>query len=388
MTTVIFVTRTLSSPIGPGGQHRSYQIEYDLKRLFGAENVHTLSLRAWQVQHGAGQRNARIAGRFQRLWQRLHQVHKNPLGLFRQTGYYRQLRVPMPFETHYCELIATLPPPLITVIDDARFAFAVAINRKRNIPIVACLHNLEALDRIDISSGDVWQLRTHLLDLAAEMQVLQQCDQLLTISKVETGLVSGMGLAAVYYPYLPVGAIRARLVAIAQQRQQTGQDAHLFVMLGSAMHPTTMRAFEHFLQQMSQQCLPDHIRLVLVGMDTEKLAMPVAQNIETRGWIEQSELDQLLISARAVLIPQISGFGAVTRIAEMACAGVPALVATHPTWAIDLPPGVQVIAGDWSEWYTQIIELSQTPVAGQWDYPAWEQSQPRPDSQFFNHIQR
>lgn len=385
MTTILFLTRTLTSPIGPGGQHRAYQIEYDLQRLFGAENVHTLSLRAWRSQQGEEAGHTRIARLMQRVWQRLHQLQKNPLGILRQTGYYWQLQPPNLFVAHYHALLKTLPPPLITVIDDARFAFAVAINRKRNIPTIACLHNLEALDRINIDSAEVWQLRTHLLDFADEVQVLHQCDRVLAISKVETGLMSGLGLNAIYYPYLPVGAIRARLVAIAHQRRQTKPDPHRFVMLGSAMHPTTKRAFEHFLQQMSRQGLPDKIRLVLVGMDTEKLAMPVAQNIETRGWLEQSDLDQLLISARAVLIPQFSGFGAVTRIAEMACAGVPALVAPHPTWAIELPPGVQVVAGDWSVWRAKIIELAQTEVQSPLDYPAWEQRQPKAEHQFFSH---
>jgi hypothetical protein len=207
-------------------------------------------------------------------------------------------------------------------------------------------------------------------------------------------LVSGLGLKVLYYPYLPVGAIRTRLLAIAQQRGQTPPDPHLFVMLGSAMHGTTKRAFDQFLQQIDQQGLPDKVRLVLVGTDTEKLAIPKSQNIESRGWLDQNDLDQLLISARAVLIPQFSGFGAVTRIAEMACAGVPALVAPHPTWAIDLPPGVHVVAGDWSAWRAKISELSQTHVqspendlagddlAG--DYPAWEQRQPKAERQFFS----
>ena len=390
MTTIIFITRTLTNAIGPGGQHRSYQIEYDLKRLFGAENVHTLSLRAWRSQHWKEQSQTDIAQRIQRVWQRLQQLQKNPLAILRQTGYYRQFQLPKLFEAHYQELLKSLPPPFITVIDDARFAFAVAISRKHNIPICVCLHNLEALDQINIGSADVWQLRTHLLDLADEVQVLQQCNRVLTISKVETGLISGLGLKATYYPYLPVGAIRARLVAIAHQRRQTKPDPHLFVMLGSAMHSTTKRAFERFLQQIGQQGLPDRIRLVLVGTDTEKLAIPMAQNIETRGWLEQSDLDQLLTSARAVLIPQFSGFGAVTRITEMSCAGVTALISPHPTWAIDLPPGVQVVAGDWSAWRAKIIELSQTHEESPenyptWDYPAWEQSQPRAERQFFSH---
>ena len=45
---------------------------------------------------------------------------------------------------------------------------------------------------------------------------------------------------------------------------------------------------------------------------------------------------------RPIIVPQFSGFGSVTRLTELSCAGVPSLTPAHPTWAIDVPPGVHV----------------------------------------------
>ncbi|CAN5768888.1 hypothetical protein BH10CHL1_BH10CHL1_07890 [soil metagenome] len=387
MSSILFVTRAVPVAIGPGGKHRTYQIEYELKSLFGAERVHTLSLVAWQRARAAPTAHvARVTQILRAVQWRASQYWKNPLGLLHQTGYSARAFTPTPFVARYAAMLSTLPQPVITVIDDARFAGIVAVNRQRHIPTVACLHNLESLDLVDLARSNsdqrsVWRLHTHLVDLANEVQVLRQCCARFFISKVETGFVSGLGLDAGYHPYLPVGAIRERLETIRRRRAQTPQDPNLFLMLGSAMHAPTQRAFNCILAQVQAQGLPSGIRLVLVGMDTDKLSVPALTGVETRGWVDQPELDQLLVSATAVLVPQLGGFGAVTRLVELSCAAVPALVAQHPTLAINLPPGIHVLDGAldnaWPMWRTKISELSQTPQPAPWDFAAWAERQPR-----------
>ena len=149
-------------------------------------------------------------------------------------------------------------------------------------------------------------------------------------------------------------------------------------MLGSAMHAPTRRAFTTILEQISAQGLPDGIRLVLTGADTDKLPIPAVPGVTALGWVEQEELDRLLVAARAVLVPHFSGFGAVTRIVELSCAGTPALVAEHPMRAIDPPPGVYVLDDAWAAWVAKISELAQTTEQPPWDFAAWAEHQPRP----------
>jgi hypothetical protein len=379
MPSVVFVARALPSDIGPGGKHRTYQIEHDLKAGFGADCVHTLSLMEWRSTHtdekSASTKTAQFA---RRIVRRLSDCLENPLAILHGTGYGSHTFTPRGFIQEYRALLERLPRPIITVVDDARFSGIVTIAKQSDVPVIACTHNLESLDLAAADAHGSWGLRTHLVDLANEFELLQRCDGRLFISKVETGLVSGLAMEAEYYPYRPVGAIRRRLEAIRQARMQCEPDPGLFLLLGSAMHGTTRRAFEWFLTQARKHGVPQGIRLVLAGMDTDKLDLRGTAGIEALGWVSQPALDRLLVAARAVVVPQFNGFGAVTRLVELSCAGVPALVSTHPTRASDVPPGVHVLGESWPEWQALLRDLARAPRQSDWDYQAWEATQPQP----------
>ena len=377
MPTIVFVARPSASDIGPGGKHRTYQIEHDLKAGFGAERVHTLSLANWRATHSAKESAisgwTQLAGRGMR---RISDCLQNPYALLHGTGYGARTFTPRGFAREYRMMLKRLPRPIVTVIDDPRFVGIMDEALAFDVPVIACTQNIESLD---LAAPDVhgrWGLRTHLNDLASEIDLLRRCAGRLFISKVETGLVRGLGIEAECYPYLPVGAIRARLEEVRRARLQAQQEAGLFLLLGSVMHGTTQRAFEWFLEQARTHGLPSGVRLMLVGMGTDRLDLRGTSGIEARGWIDQPELDRLLIAARGVVVPQFTGFGAITRITELSCAGVPALVSAHPTRALDVPPGVSVLGESWSEWREALQALARSARRESWDYPAWEATQP------------
>jgi len=377
MPSIVFVARPLPSDIGPGGKHRTYQIEHDLKAACSADRVHTLSLMDWRARHAGAKAFSTRPTLASRAVRRISDCLENPLGFFHGTGYGSRTFAPRGFTKEYRALLERLPRPIVTVIDDARFAGIVAVARKCDVPVIAITQNLESLDLAAADAHGSWGLRTHLVDFANELGLLQRCAGRMFISKVETGLVSGLGLEAEHYPYLPVGAIRTRLEAIRHARVQAEQEPGLFLLLGSAMHGTTRRAFEWFLSQAHSHGLPPGIRLVLAGADTDTLDLRGTSGIEALGWVSQPDLDRLLTLARAVVVPQFSGFGSVTRLVELSCAGVPSLTPAHATWAIDVPPGVHVLGDSWPEWHDLLHDLARSPREAAWDYPAWEATQPQ-----------
>ncbi|NQW47080.1 MAG: hypothetical protein HQ464_04840 [Planctomycetes bacterium] len=378
MPSIVFVARPLPSDIGPGGKHRTYQIEHDLKAGFGADRMHTLSLMEWRARHAGGQAASTSSPQLtRRIVRRIADCLDNPLGILHGTGYGSRTFAPRGFVREYRALLERLPRPIVTVIDDARFTGIVAVAREFNVPVVAITHNLESLDLAAADAHGSWGMRTHLIDFANELGLLQRFAGRMFISKVETGLVGGLGLEAEHYPYLPVGAIHERLEAIRHERLRAEQEPGLFLLLGSAMHGTTRRAFEWFLAQARQHGLPPGVRLVLAGMDTDTLDLRGTSGIEALGWVSQPDLDRLLVTARAVVVPQFSGFGSVTRLVELSCAGVPAITSSHPTRAIDLPPGVHVLGDSWPEWHDLLHALADTPEQTAWDYAAWEAIQPQ-----------
>jgi glycosyltransferase involved in cell wall biosynthesis len=152
-------------------------------------------------------------------------------------------------------------------------------------------------------------------------------------------------------------------------------------MLGSTGHLTTRDSFAWFVANARSHRLPQ-VRIVVGGGKTDDL-LPrgtTVEGLELRGWLEQGVLDDLLARAQAVLLPQLLGFGSPTRIAEMACAGVPVLVSRQATFSLDLPPGVDIVEDSWDAWSGKIVEVSgRSGLAASTyeEYLAWERAQPR-----------
>ena len=76
-------------------------------------------------------------------------------------------------------------------------------------------------------------------------------------------------------------------------------------------------------------------------------------------------------------MPQRVGFGALTRLSELSCAGIPCIVSRHPTYAVDLPPGVEVVTDEWDTWYQAMERLVKDDRRVITGYRIWEGAQPR-----------
>ncbi len=383
MTSVLFVTQFIPSAIGHGGNHRAYQIQHDLCATVGAGNVYTVSLPLWQQQHfSAGPDLSWLTRLVPALRRRVGYYIENPARLFNKTGYWPGSFVTQSFIRRYEALVQKVARPALAMIEHSGFASLIEVNATHGIPTLACIQNLESLD---LERGDLdrhWQMAARMLDFANEFRSLARCTERLFISTVEAGLVGGLGLSSHYYPYLPVGAIRQGLERIQLRRLENRPEPGLFLMVGSAGHQSTREAFEWFVLQAQAHGLPRGVRVVVGGSETDQL-LPrgiTVPGVELRGRLEQEEVDQLMVSAQAMLIPQSRGFGALTRLPETSCAGLRALVSGHPTFAMNVPPGVTVVDGSWEAWCRQMSEFCQgspsnlVPHDG---YLAWDRRQPR-----------
>lgn len=126
-------------------------------------------------------------------------------------------------------------------------------------------------------------------------------------------------------------------------------------MIGSASHVSTGDSFRWFLEQASRHGLPDGIKIIVAGDGSDKNFQEDAHFnrgglIDYRGWLKQTELDELLGRVGAVLIPQRHGFGALTRLPEFSLAGVPAIVSRHAVTAVDSLPRMTVVDDEWDAW--------------------------------------
>jgi hypothetical protein len=410
---VIFFVQAAPNPVGNGSNHRAYQVAHDLRTVAGEDqvtifdyNAEMRALAAQPVERVARRQLSQLApawsGWLRRFRRELHNGRsmarewlrqftlvtggprgQGPPGANRTLDRYNDARV----FARYFERVRTLPRPLVCVVRHSNFARLAWANRQLGISTIACPANLEAFDvgvtRLD---GSARTLYLTALNFSDELRMLAACDARLFISRVETGLVNGLGMPAHYYPYRPVGAIRQTMLAIRQLRATVAPQPGLFVMLGSANHPTTGAAFRWFLQNATAYGLPAGARVIVCGRTTEGLAATQAHPaIELRGWVDQDELNGLLAAAQGVLLPQHTGFGGLTRLAELSCAHIPGIVSTHATHAVQpMPPGFVTAEETWSAWQEGMRQLMQTrsaPDAMASLYAAWEAGQGHPWAQ-------
>jgi hypothetical protein len=226
---VVLVSTHSPQPVGDGGTHRTYQIRHDLETIAGPANVIGVKVppwwepapvvptapprpRPWLVR--GVRRVRRMAGRLIRPPPAV--AAAVPPSLYTATPY-----LPATFLEGYAALLASLELPAVCVIEHSGFAGVMPINARYGLATWICAQNLEALETAfeDQAARGDWQRLAS--DLAHELRVLEQCSERLFISKVETGFVGGLGLVSHYYPYRPVGEIRARLLSIRQTRAAT-----------------------------------------------------------------------------------------------------------------------------------------------------------------------
>ncbi len=386
MTTAIFVTETIPSDVGNGSHHRSYQILHDLELVVGKENVKLVSFGRWLKEYPPSRQDHNVWAFIAReMRRRIAYYRENPARILANTIYTpRRFSIPE-FTAYYQHIIEDIPKPAVCVTQHTGFAEFIGLNSQHDIPTISCIDNLEAFDTGTLENRYPQHMldRRHMLarvvDFANEFQVLAQCGERLFISKVEAGLIGGLGLSAQYYPYLPVGLIRHRLRYIRRNRTEARIQRGLFLALGDAKHCTTGESFLWFVQQAKTHGLPDGVRVIIVGSKTDTLLPPGVEvpGLELRGWLKQDELDQLMTSVQAVLVPQRLGFGALTRFSELSCAGIPCIVSKHPTYAIDLPPGFEVVTDEWASWYHAMERLANSDRRISTGYSSWEQTQPR-----------
>ena len=410
---IIFFVHAAPSPVGNGSNHRAYQVAHDLRTVAGEEQVTIFdysaemrALAAQPIERVARHQVSQLAPVWVGWLRRFRRELRNGRGMAREwlrllslaTGGPRGTGAPGANRTleryndervfaRYFERVRTLPRPLVCVVRHSNFARVAWANRQLGIFTIACPANLEAFDvGVTKLDGRPRSLYLTALNFGDELRALAACDARLFISRVETGLVNGLGMPAHYYPYRPVGAIRETMLAIRALRATVAPQPGLFVMLGSANHPTTGAAFRWFLQNATACGLPAGARVIVCGRTTEELAAACTDPaIELRGWVEQDELNGLLAAAQGVLLPQHTGFGGLTRLAELSCANIPGIVSIHATHAVQpMPPGFVAVEENWAAWrdgMQQLMQIRSAPDAMASLYTAWEIEQVQPWAQ-------
>lgn len=386
-TKVIFFPRYAPTDIGHGGDHRTYQIWHDLCRLVGEENTNCFyidpkiyrSLRnnSKELKSRQFKRLIQFIGTYISSFGNSSRIYKY---IFSKGIKSKNLFGYFPLEG-YKQLISSLDQNIICVIDHPRQHGVVDFNRDNNIPTFYCPQNVESFEILAGSFNSVIQTSEFLLRFSQEFDLISNCAERFCISKVETGLLGGLGFPSTYYPYIPVGLIRSRLKEIERNRRNNRFQTNHFLLLGSYIHQSTQISFDWFINQIINEELPEGIQITIAGSGTEKIQQKIKnlpKNVKILGWVSQEDLNAILCNISAAIIPQRLGFGALTRLSELSCASIPTIVSEHALTAINIPPGVYPVRDSWDDWLTTIREFSEcSPNVNEKEYCEWEKNQPR-----------
>jgi glycosyltransferase involved in cell wall biosynthesis len=198
---------------------------------------------------------------------------------------------------------------------------ASCVAKNSGYKVMALSHNLESLVSGPFDQLDLGKL---LKKFSNEIQALAQSDAVFCISREEQWLLKLCGVDADFLPYYPPVFILERLLELRYRR--ISPERKKFLIVGTALNPPTLAGMLQQLDLLKKIRGDINFDVDIAGYGTEQLAEYCDhQSFNLLGAIKPQELDILMLNAKAVLVHQKAGVGALTRIPEMIIAGVPVI---------------------------------------------------------------
>ena len=187
--------------------------------------------------------------------------------------------------------------------------------------LIAVPHNLESLV-VDLDNSYNWQDLSKLFQI--EIKQLAKANAIFCISREEQWLLNLFGVQADFLPYYPPEPILSELLTVREARNNSVQNR--FLILGTAKNPPTFLGMVKQLQCLQKIRQEIKFEVDIAGYGTEELKKYCDHpSFILHGTVEYQKLNELLTNAKAVLIYQEAGVGALTRIPEMLIAGIPVI---------------------------------------------------------------
>jgi hypothetical protein len=372
---IIYLTPFSPRELGNGGYQRSYQIFHDLTTAFPDDNVFPVTWSNIPRDYPL-EPNEKLPNACSRLIRRGKRMLRN---FSSEKGVYpAEIMLKYNGPPHidfYQRLIqrCTRQGPTIAISTCAAFTDALAVNRSEKIPTILCPQNLDSLVSLASTNLTPDCVRTASNSFAAEILEYSKCDLVLPISRTEHAISCGIGLQSELYPYRPVGSVSDRFSALRNLRSSSAK-RNFFLVLGNAGFGPTYKNMQAFIDNIYSEGNTEKPNLIFAGLNTDTLKADkrYESSIELLGIVSDLKLNQLLSECSAAIVPVSRGFGAITRLSDLSCAGVPVLTLKTPLLSIQAPPGVYG-----ADNFSELIALTGQQLTGSTksDYDAWALSQ-------------
>jgi len=380
---ILYITETLPDPAAGGWARRIHQVIHELRMCYGADSVVLVPFKEiHRPRSFLGRQLVRARFTAQR-WR------GNPFQIVARERYAPR-HFTMADQKAYEERLRSLGDVSVCVFEQTNFHQLAAINARLDIRTIAApwafesatmylagvVDAVEALRARRGTASDRLALRSAFTSLANEMGMDATFDGVWFLSQVESGLFQACGLPAGYFPYYPAGEARELLQAVARQRRP---ERDLLLVTGSS-NAQNVKGLRHLLHDLDRPGLNRALRLVVTGVGENMVSVPpgLAENVKLAGFVSDGEFRSLLERARAVLIPQVCGFGCMTRVADMLCAGIPVVADSIVANAIGRPPGAEFVERGEGQWFRACQRLlAREEEVPHVEFTAWLREQER-----------
>lgn len=196
--------------------------------------------------------------------------------------------------------------------------------RDNGFKVIALPHNLESLVR---GQNSEFSGKPAPWWFDEELQSLQQCQAVFTISREEQYLLKLFGLDAGFLPYYPPAAVREYLLKIRENRREHS-GRNLFFLMGTAGNKPTFDGMLDRIRFFHSEVRMPGAELHVAGYLTESLAghLPSDSRIMLHGSLSNEKMARMLTECRFCWIHQEISTGSLTKIPELMMAGVPVLI--------------------------------------------------------------
>ncbi len=196
------------------------------------------------------------------------------------------------------------------------------ITKEQQVKLIAVPQNIESLAP---NSFDSFTKESFPYNLNNEIRALTYSDSVFCISREEQWLLKLLGIEADFLPYYPTKNILLNLLNIRELRNKNSTKIR-FLILGTCFNTPTKIGMIEQIQWLSKMKSRYDFEVDIAGYGTETLAEHCQQtNFNLIGSVEPEKLNHLLSNAKAILVHQQAGVGALTRIPEMLIAGIPVI---------------------------------------------------------------
>jgi len=329
---VVYFSRFYNNPNGHGGDKRTAQI----CELLSQMEYEFVSMYSMPLPYSNKQRQ--ILNKPSGLIQaKLAFLYKQHVTCWKYQHWSERIRDYI-FDFHalakvFINNLKNTTPDLLVVDDPVFLAPIVSYAKVRNIPLISVCHNIETLSREQVESSSQLEMFKYELDL------ISKCDLVITISKEETFLLTNFGMNAVYLPYFPTIQTATRFEKISSERHEKIKSNYL--LFGTVYNLPTLDGMKKVINAIILDNILQNDHLIIAGYGTNNLSIELHDSrIELRGEVSDAELDEMLTTVKGCIVYQENGSGALTKIPELLCAGVPVVINSHAARSHHNLPGI------------------------------------------------